>query len=78
MTFPIDIVGDTDLDCLALVKPINDGDGEVGDSVNHTGVTDENHIEPTASAGATCRSAELHTTVVEILGNLIIFRDEWT
>jgi hypothetical protein len=76
VTFAIDLIGDTDADVFALVKAVNNGDGEVGDAIDHAGVADEDHIEPAAAAGATGGSAELHAAGVEVSGDVVVFSDE--
>ena len=44
----VDLIMSANLNRLALVEAVEIGNGEAGDSIDHAGIAEENHIEPTA------------------------------
>jgi len=74
----IDVVADTDFDGLALVKAIENGDGEISDAIDHDGVADEDGIEPATTSWAASGGSKFHATAVEELGDVIVLSRERT
>lgn len=68
----VDLVVGADLDGVALVEAIEVGDGEPGDAIDHTGVAEEDHVEPTTGAGATSGCAELAAKAVQVVSEVVV------
>jgi len=72
----VDIIGGANLDGVAAVEAVEDGDGEFGDAIDHAGEADESGVEPATAAGATSGGAEFKAEAVHVVGEFLVFGDE--
>ncbi len=72
----INVIANTNLDSLAVIKAIENGDSEVCHPVDHNSIADEDGVEPTTATRTSRGGAKLQATGMEEFGDFVILRRE--